>query len=1423
MQPLNPHAQTFIPERHTLSAVTRTAANPKLSFKEQLIEIGMLDSEGRLTFVPETVIPEITTSDESERRLNHLLHSPIPLFNISVSEYVLGWNEKVNEALNIPIITYLRGSYLFYILDLPKMLELLIQEYTQGVIDCEEPLQRMREKWLEETPPTDIDLLDLCAFDNIALTFLTKRHLADISGLSILEIEQLLQKKLIFPNKPRPLYPPPQDILILTLGDHEKTLDRVSGNPAKLFMFSRDDASLVLTGGFHYLVCNGGNFWQTVIDRLFHQIRFNNEHENDFQAGLTCLQKLSNHHTLHETPGSLHRCLSQVANLDKLDPLVNSIRNRIKRHQAHPIFFLLNVCQKLEPFLSQEDIEIVYQKVLEIIPSKVESTFKEAIASFHAIATLFLCYQAQDSSIEAVIKDSKLILTVETVQLQFKRPECGPIHEMWIAYYLDLNKLRYNPDFLPPENLHFGHPVLDLLISRARQKPMTPFSQTFLQNLERVCSLGLMNDALAALLLPLLEIYSPFNAFSMALTLSKKGYKREAREIFRAHFQNSPDQPAIEDLEMAWKSLDKKSREEFFKELLENQKLSLKAQEKFYPLLIENPTMDFWKQRKSIQWIKDKNYPAFFQNYPNALSHPLFDQALDEVVKALHSQAIFLLLKTNEKALHNHFDTLFQNLISQKKSELALKILKNAESQKHTGLFYQKLFQYLPELPIEKLQAQTTVKSLLNDSWVLENIEDHEHIIQCLLIHEIRAPKPLKFVLKPLTIAAYRTLEKLGYFPDAEARDEVLSSLVENCPETFCSLNNKEKEQCLKLFKNRKEQAQRLVDSLSDATEVSIDLLLKTSNALHCFPVAIRQGENSVILLNSLIKHNIKGSQASGSWWHYALEEFLRNPRPLKELELSLIIDTLVYAYPNPKEAIEVSYKLMPFVNTARMERKSFTWALMCLDQAFKNPPHSEELSSFYKKVIESLITKIAYVDLLEAAAYYFYILPPSEENTALLLKLLKQNSIVYEGPFYECFKVQSKELSKPEILKQVVENLNMSKRALQLGALLSLWAREPSVGETLQPKLMNLVLFHKWKLHNHEGESVNLFYAAIQELMTATHGQTDPLIRFIFHYLALIKMESIETLDFIETLKFLSEVCSRAEPSRRIDLYGDFTQFVKVTLNKQLTVKEIFGSLLAILKMISVIETKTKNAQLDIHLVPVLCALLDSFIQAPLQIFRTESLKILYTLFSQLKIPPKTVDNSMPLFEKALALALSAGDLTELERFQNCLSPILLNENFKKSPKECGTKFLSLAYWGLGMTISVNGQKLSDWKFSEKILYQAILTLLNYPTYECMTRLLDIFRSEAEVIAKLNDSILTLLISQILRELKNGRRLHRNATDEWEDLIMNFALDVFTEYPYEQATTTIQDIQVNEVLPTDEMKFLTLTKIFNELKKMPS
>lgn len=1403
LQAPNPNAKVHHSVSLSPTSTFKELLNPNLSLKDQLIEIGMLDNEGRLTFKPTIHVPSLEKSLVSSKRLEQLLKTHIPSLGITLEKYVDSWNQMVTEVLGISMITYLRGGSAFYVIDLPLMLKLLIENYAQDSQAFEEPLKEIRKKWLEEEPPADIDLLDLCNFDKTALIYLTKKHLTTLTGLSLVEVEAKFPR-LTYPGNPRPLYPPPQEMLIFTLEEESLTIDRVTGNPERKFMFSRDDARITLTNGLHTIVSSSQNIWQTVIDRIFQQVRFNEEHIADFQSGLAALQLISNRHTLYEEKDSLTQCLSQAGHPELLAPLIASIKNRLLKHQCHPLFFVISVCQRLEPFLHEDLIETVYKEALKGHHFFEDCSFKEALASLYALALIYHYYENPESEFQVTFADHRLTLATEAVQLQLDPKEYGPLHKRWIEQYLDLKKLRLRPRCTPRAYFTVGHPVLDLLLSRASLKPLTPLSETFLRHLETVFQRGLLTEEIACLLLPDLEICAPYNRMSVVHALANKGHKKEAAAMLTRYFLEEIPIPTMEELDAAWKILERKKREDLFKELIEHQKLSDEALAKYYPLLIQNPDTEYWKQERGNQWLSERNFSAFFHFYKTSDAHPAYEMAVLQLIEHFDSETLVYLLKTNERALIPHFAQLFKTVVMVDDVEVTAELLKEALTLKHTDSFYEWLLKCIPGLTMGDEVAQKFVRPLLESKRIANMPSTHESAVRCIVAKNIKASSQSLKSLRPTTPDTYQCLRKLGYFSGAEAKSIATFVLVQSSPDEFLALNPQDKALYLKSL--TRDQANAFTEHAFQSPLFPFEMKLKIARELNVYHWnslldEMKRMKEPEEPLKCLMKQAIRITTDSSECWRYALDQFFKKPRKLKEAELKTLLNALNLLYPDPEKKLEVELQLLTLAQPSQMPKETIARSMQLVKRARSENCVKEVHVSIYKIVVQALIAKPSLTELILKAANHFELLPSSKEHAALLMQFLKMKDLIYEAPFYSCFGIQAEHLVKPQIFLALYDNLIHSARGLQLSAMLELWADHPSLSHTFLPILVRCMLVEAWH-YNKDDNKLDSFTYSLEKIYHSNHGSKIKEVRFVYHYLTLIQRNPITSAEFMETLDFLSTVIATVHEKRRREWYADFTRYIMNSLTDVLTESEKAEAYRRLVEMITRNEAGNGRSLLNEELALILGMILNSLIDSREALCRKDCLKNILKLLTSYEVKFKTLDAYIPFLENLMLLGVSIGDSSLMKELQSYINTIQLRMNTWITSYQ----IIGFFYWASGTATIEAGKKLdTEFEFAGKAIAHSVITLCKHLDFNCFQHAAQIIHRETVILKRQPEERLLQMIKGFLDHVKKARTAHPEKKEEWELLVTNFAVDVIHTLSLICSGYAMRSIKSNELLPEEQ------------------
>lgn len=1428
MQPLQ-----SVPIHHQQnSSATRgsvcKARNPQLSRREQLIDIGMLDAQGKLTFTPQSRIPSIHESEVSRSRLEEFRKRTVPSFSFTIEEYVSKWNRTVSEVMNLHE-TYLRGSYAFFIIDKPKIFELLIEEYTGGQIDFSDLIEEIKMECAAEEAPTDIDLINFCYFYKEALTYLTKKQLAVMEGLEFGEVNEAV--KITATDKRKPLYPPPQPLLIMTLQEGPNTLDFVSGQPQRYYLFSKDNGVIRLNTSTFEIMSVDQGIWQAVVDRVLNQVRIEPNHAEDFQALLAAVQLETNGHLLLGDTGAIDRGFAQVAELDSLNPLIHSIKNRMKKHHGYPLFFLLATCQRLSAHLPEEDIETVYASCLEIIPCSLISTYRETIASFHALALVLLNYEDPEFLLNAEMTETGLWLKMGSAQLLFEQPESGPIDDQWIRLLLNTTALRFHPRYRPKEIIRFNHPVLDLLVARADQKDATPLSPHFLQHIAHCCLNHRMEEGLAALLHPVLDIHSPYSSLATALALARKGYPKEAADCILSLFIEKKTTPTLNHLKQILSAFDPEQFEQLFKTLFEKELLSEEMTQQFLPhLLAKNPQSDFGREMGAAL-LRKRNYVVFFQSYSSSSSHPEYDAALSTVVEKVHWNAIELLLNKDETVLHPHLDALFKELVQRKMHVETALLINHAAKRKCSRLFQQTLRKYLPHLPIDKSKSQESLRALLLNDSAWNNLEEQNELIEQLIHFNIKAPKPFKRELRPQSIGQLRHLIRLGYFPEKE-KELLTLRVIDRHPEEFFNISQKEKSSYLKKLAFSKESTQKFVKALFCLPKLPLEKKFTLARDLGFFPweemiETIAKEENPHGPLECLIKYAPMPAPDSANCWRLALEKYLKKPKALKSEELNFVLVKVIPLYTDSKASQEVQLQLCLSVNPSQMDGKSYAWAISCLQSVFKEQNIPRELLTFYKSLIDALLVKPSLMELLQKAAPLFPFLPPSEEHANLFARLLQIKKVVFEDTFYESLSVQADYLIKPAFYNAIHTSLKENKRRILLIQLLKIWITNPNLTDLLERHIVDYILCVKWNVEKASQGNDDLMVSLITQLYNTPHGNNNRYIHFVYFYQILGNDLQVHPKELDLMLDLLPEICAKTNDMQRLGFYLDFFVFITTFSQDQMNPEERMQRMAKLMSHIVKMESpKREKFPPSAELVKLFTMILEFGLTSPC----TPSLKVgILNDFSKgisaFIFPAFTFPICLSLFEHSLQLAICIQEVDNeaYEAHQKIVDQIFFSELCLEVPEQLNQRALSLLYWGLEKKLNVAGHSAKTMEFSAGILYYMMGFLLKRPIFPLVKRAFQIWVKESAFFVHLTTDNLLSLFGNFIKVIQLGYQFDPHRKEQWKNLLVEFTFEMIKGYSLLVSNENLDLIEDLGILEKNGTEMQMIREHYTETMKKPS
>ncbi|MFV0340189.1 MAG: hypothetical protein ACK5MA_06110, partial [Parachlamydiaceae bacterium] len=509
-----------------------TAADPQSNLRDKLKQLGVIDEAG-IFLLPLSEIPGNLISNE---RLNQLLNRTIRL--VSKDEKKEGPEIHIKTFLdakkhpnNRPICTYLRGTSAFYVMDLPALFEAFLPDASP----FEEELKRITDEWLNMPLPNDLDILETCEFVD-GLAFFTKKQLAEQAELSIYETKFFF-RKWADARKADPLYPLPQNMLITTIGSKEFSLDRVIGEPRILHQFSMNNLRIRLDGT-HAISPESQDLAQTVIDRLLKIVRYEPRHLEDFQSTLAALQHFSNGYQIIDKTNSLPKAFENAETLRKNIPgIIKSIQNRIQSHQGDWLFFLMTVCAYLERALTQEEVGQIFDAISNDRKTAVDlpkGTYQEVKEALYSIGILCPYYRIKDLPFRSRQTEQGLILRLNQHRMLLT-PPLVPVDSVALLQKQTLPLKQMTPieGNSPPDCLRFNDPRLNLLLERARQKPMTPLSPEFLDALVKYFLTTPKREAgLEPLLHPYLVLKDSSNWADLSFALLSKGYAKQALNIW---------------------------------------------------------------------------------------------------------------------------------------------------------------------------------------------------------------------------------------------------------------------------------------------------------------------------------------------------------------------------------------------------------------------------------------------------------------------------------------------------------------------------------------------------------------------------------------------------------------------------------------------------------------------------------------------------------------------------------------------------------------------------------------------------------------------------------------------------------------------------------------------------------------------------
>lgn len=1370
MQPLNPKAHPYIPEMQMVGNLLQKVRNHALSFREQLIEIGMLDDHGLLTFTPSTPIPRLIDSPESQKRLEEILNSPVPTFSFTIRKYIEEWNKLLIQELKSPIATYLRGSSAFYVIDLPKALEQLIHEFSKGRMDFSDLIHNLHEKWMEESAPKDTDLLDFCRFNEDALRFLTKKHLAKLENVEISEIEGKVPN-IAFANKPKPLHPRPQNLLLITHREGERTLDRVSGQPQRCYLFSRDNARILIPifGGTHEIESEHDGFWQAIIDRIFNQVRFSEEHLEDFQAVLAAAHLACSGKVVWEENDSLQRAIAKVAELPTLDPLIISIKRRIRNHPGHSFSFLILICQKLEPILSSEDLETVYRQCLETVPDAISCSYQETMATLYALACFYLYYEDTQNGMHSVATDQGVYLSTEDFNIWFPKRYIGKIHSEWIRPQFELNCLIARED---PPNLELWNsedPLLQLLLTKARQRPLTPFSQEFIESLTEFCLDRPLGKDLAILLHPLLNVSPPYDGFALILAIAKADYKKVAMDLFH---------------------------KKILKEGLP-------------------------KDPKLAQQLKNALSLVHEKYCRNKVKNAVFPLVVAFVCRTLDWPSICSLLYNNAKALVQHLPEIF-SACEQPAHQLQLvELLRHSLFSQHSSDFYQSLFSNVTK---QMPNIEKAVRALLKGCTNLSAVASQPAFIDFVIEHHIPAPAGLKSTLQPSNLEQFRGLEKLGYYSSQIARVEVQKALAAEQPELIETLTTKEKKEVVNALKKDAMAANRFVFRVFSSPSFTLDKKFQWATTFQKYPwkeiaVALADAPQP---LDCLFKFTPKASKESMEAWRVGLQQFTLNPRPLKNNELSKIIDAIELLSHEEGAASwlpKISMRLLPYVDVFQMDKRAALWMLYSLAILLDRDPNSQPLQSLFRRLMISFIRKPDLQNYLILASIQFKRFPVTEEGAALLLSILKIGSLEINYAYYDALKIYIEPLAAKHL--NTLSNLIRSTHCgIFLATLLELWAEDPRFGAIFHKNLAEYIMFTQWLFPVSEHND-RILFKSLTALVNTPHGRAIPALEPIYTYLVLILQEDLKPEDIDALLEAIPSIFIKSidKEEHRFRFYNNFVQLISNRYDGA-QLRQFLAKFFTVIIKVEVLRSKS-TPPLTEELTELLGVILDAIVIQKAESYYEPVLRSTVSLLKHRTVQYASIPSLIPFLEYALLIGIALKETHQdlFNEMKQRAETILLDPKNQKLGK---IRYYALLYWGCEKNLEFKFNQIQNIKYCWELLRLATLTLLTRGELNAARRGMQIISTEFNSIKQNPTITLVTFFSDVIQRLQIHKTIQKENEAEWNNLITAFAIDAITYYPY--ATHCLIPVQLKtQGVFTEDSECLQLIQSMVDVTKQKS
>lgn len=426
-----------------------------LTLKEQLIEIGMIDKKGRLTFIPNIPIQNI--SSLGVERWKNLFDSPIccstksgeKLSEIKQSDYICKFRNFLSER-QICVRTYLRGGYATYVACLSEYFEALVQEYLRlkslPSDLFKEAIEAFKVQDLSAEIPMDVDWVDIVDNPNIPAGWLEQlliEFLSDELGCTREKMKKEGFINLLIPKNGTPLFPVTSNHVNSSIGDpcdplHRKT-DRTIGQLEQKFMFPRDDLWIELSPSGSLCPQSHENFWQMVIDRLFTTVRITPSNKSIFHAGVKAIQLMSEGHQCIEEGCSLQEILDFAFSSESPHVYTYAAHANAKRrfgfllniyiHYSHTLYQLKKKIKENEIAPLKEALKFEAKQVE--LPKKFSSLLFDALerpefpfASLYRFALLMTLYQDLSKEYKVEWENGSLVLHVGAYPIVFPKDCC---------------------------------------------------------------------------------------------------------------------------------------------------------------------------------------------------------------------------------------------------------------------------------------------------------------------------------------------------------------------------------------------------------------------------------------------------------------------------------------------------------------------------------------------------------------------------------------------------------------------------------------------------------------------------------------------------------------------------------------------------------------------------------------------------------------------------------------------------------------------------------------------------------------------------------------------------------------------------------------------------------------------------------------